>query len=117
GQAVQGLRDALCGKPNATADDLRRQATAHFIERSIVPEAQGSGYKTRRWDELLLDYRNRLRPTLALEEASAELAAALVASAETPVKSADGTEYPLLLPKVHSFFSQGQPVTACLGAV
>ncbi|WCJ61223.1 hypothetical protein NXS98_07160 [Fontisphaera persica] len=117
GQAVQALRDALCGKTNATADDLRRQATVHFIERSIVPETPGSDYKTRRWDELLLDYRNRLRPTLALEEASAELAAALVASAETPVKSADGTEYPLLLPKVHAFFSQGQPVTACLGKV
>ncbi|MBK9138901.1 MAG: DEAD/DEAH box helicase [Verrucomicrobia bacterium] len=117
GQAVQGLRDALCGKANATADDLRRQATVHFIERNIVPETPASGYKTRRWDELLLDYRNRLRPTLALEEASAELAAALVASAETPVKSADGTEYPLLLPKVHAFFSQGQPVTACLGEV
>jgi superfamily II DNA/RNA helicase len=117
GQAVQALRDALCGKPNATADDLCRQTTIHFIERNIVPETPGSGYKTRRWDELLLDYRNKLRPTLALDEATAEMTAALVASAETPIKSADGTEYPLLLPKVHAFFSQGQPVTACLGQV
>ncbi|MCX7824272.1 MAG: DEAD/DEAH box helicase [Verrucomicrobiae bacterium] len=117
GQAVQALRDALCGKVNATAEDLRRQATVHFIERNIVPETPESAYQTRRWDELVLEYRERWRPTLALEEASAELAAALVASAETPVKSADGTEYPLLLPKVHAFFSQGQPVTACLGAV
>ncbi|MBI4326861.1 MAG: hypothetical protein HY674_16600 [Chloroflexi bacterium] len=59
----------------------------------------------------------QMNPLHVLEEASAEMAAALVVSAETPVKSADGTEYPLLLPKVHAFFSQGQAVTACLGEV
>jgi hypothetical protein len=43
------------------------------------------------------------------------LAAALVAGAATPVAAPEGGAFPLLLPKVHSFFGQGQPLTACLG--
>ena len=115
--AVQKLRDVLCGKPGATGADLRKQASVHFIERRMVPITAGTpgGALIQRWDELVRLYRTELRPKLSEADAALELAGALVVATKTPVPTGDGADYPLLLPKVHSFFSQGQPLTACLG--
>ena len=113
--AIQRLRDSLCGNAGATAEDLRRQGTVHFIERSIAPANGQGGYRTRRWDELVAEYAEQSQPKRDAGQAALEMAAALIAGAASPVRSADDAEYPLLLPKVHAFFSQGQPITACLG--
>lgn len=68
-----------------------------------------------RWDELVLGWQQGHRPGSSLSEAHDELLAALVAATETEVQpEGEDASHPLLLPKVHSFFSQGQPVSMCL---
>lgn len=107
------LADALCGKKGAKLDDLRKQGTVHFIEHAIVHK-EDAGSKARRFDEMVGEYRKALRPKLSEAEAALELAAALVVAPQFEVETEPGVTFPLLLPKVHSFFSQGQPITACL---
>jgi hypothetical protein len=114
-EPVQRLRDALCGGEGATPEDLRRQATVAFLERSLIPEEETGPSTGRSWDELVLEYHDRHRPQASVEEASRELLAAVVAAEQTIVQSPEGTDVSLLLSKAHTFFSQGQPVTACLG--
>ncbi len=113
--AVQRLRDALCGRSGAGAEDLRRQVAVAFLEHTLLPEEEDSPSQGRTWDELVGLYRERYRPKASDEDAARELLAALVAAEHTRVVGPEGTEVPLLLSKVHVFFSQGQPVTACLG--
>ncbi len=113
-EAVQSLRDALCARVGASSEDLRRQATVTFLEWSLIPEEESGTQAGHPWDELMTLYRDSYRPLGSREEASRELLAALVAAEQTRVVSPEGSEVPLLLSKAHTFFSQGQPVTACL---
>ncbi len=112
--AIQALRDALCGKPGATAEDLRRQGTIHFLEWRLIPPQDEGGQVTEQWDELLAAYQEQCRPDISLADAERELGAALIVGAKTRVLSPEGEEVPLLLPKIHGFFGQGQTVTACV---
>ncbi len=113
-EAAQRLRDALCGRAGAGGEELRRQATVAFLEHTLVPGEESGPSQARRWDELIGLYRATLRSAASDAEAARELLAALVAAEQTRVTSPEGSEVPLLLSKVHAFFSQGQPVTACL---
>ncbi len=113
--ATHRLRDALCGRADATAEDLRRQATVSFLERSLVPDEECGPSPGRAWDDLVALYRDTRRPDASAADASRELLAAIVTAEQTHVPSPEGTDVPLLLSKAHTFFSQGQPVTACLG--
>ncbi|HWO71020.1 MAG TPA: DEAD/DEAH box helicase [Actinomycetota bacterium] len=114
GEALAAAREALCGRPGAGPDDLRRQATVRFLERTLIPEGGGPGPAAVAWGELVERYRRELRPGSSREEADGELQTALVVAAQTLVRTEEGEEVPLLLPKVHAFFSQGRTVTACL---
>lgn len=111
-EALAAARDALCGQSASGAEDLRRQATIRFLERELIPE--GSGWEAKPWSEIVHRYHKELRPSLDQESAERELEAALVTAARTMVRTEDEQDVPLLLPKVHSFFSQGRTVTACL---
>ncbi|GIW72679.1 MAG: hypothetical protein KatS3mg102_2221 [Planctomycetota bacterium] len=115
-EALQRLRDGLCGRAGAGAGDLRRQATVAFLEHTLIPDAETGPSQARGWDDLVALYRERHRPDAPEEQAAREVLAALVAAEQTRVTSPEGAEVPLLLSKVHAFFSQGQPVTACLRA-
>jgi predicted Zn-ribbon and HTH transcriptional regulator len=92
--AVDAAKRALCG---GSSPD--RQATIAFLERA-------AGDRVRRWDDLVGEYRERLRPHLSVEACRRELEAALVVGAST--------DPPLLIPKVHLFITQGRTITACL---
>jgi len=111
-EALTAARDTLCGRPGSTPEDLRRQAAVWFLERTLIPEGQGP--TALPWGELVERYQRELRPHVSREEADRELQTALVVAASTPVLTDEGEELPLLLPKVHTFFSQGRTVTACL---
>jgi len=113
--ALQRIRNALCGHEGADAGDLLRQESVSFLERTLIPEEETGPAEARPWDELVDLYREQHRPDAQKKQASGELLAALVAAEQTRVASPEGTDVPLLLSKVHAFFSQGQPVTACLG--
>jgi len=113
-QALAQLADRLCGRDGATPADLARQGTIHFIERSLAPACETGAAVPARLDELTERYRAELRPDWSAEDAARELTAALVVAAGTLVPTPEGGVRPLLLPKVHTFFSQGQAVTACL---
>ena len=111
--ALDKVRSGLCGKPGATGEDLRQHAALVFLDTQLgnVPGAKGLA----RWDELVGAYAAELRPSEPLEDAERELLAAVVAGAATNVvPDGDDQPYPLVLPKVHAFFSQGQPVSRCL---
>lgn len=113
-EALAAARDALCGRPGSGPEDLRRQATVRFLERTLIPEAPSPAPAAVAWGELVERYRAELRPQASREEADRELQTALVVAARTPVRTEEGEEVPLLLPKLHAFFSQGRTVTACL---
>lgn len=110
--ALAEARDRLCGRPGSGSEDLRRQATVHFLERTLIPE--GSGPEALPWGELVARYRSSCRPESQEQQAAQELETALVVAARTQVHTEEEEEVPLLLPKVHTFFSQGRTVTACL---
>ncbi|RME45948.1 MAG: DEAD/DEAH box helicase, partial [Deltaproteobacteria bacterium] len=113
--ALERLRNVLCGHADAGAEALRRQATVTFLERTLVPEEETGPSEAWRWDELVGRYHERHRSGFPREEAERELLAALVAAEQTQVLTPEGQTVPLLLSKVHAFFGQGQPMTACLG--
>lgn len=111
--AIAKLRSGLCGTPGATAEDLREHAALVFLDTRLgnVPGALALA----RWDELVAAYHAELRASETAEDAERELLAAVVVGAATNV-TPDGEDHPhpLVLPKVHAFFSQGQPVSRCL---
>jgi len=117
--AVQNLRDSLCGRANASQEDLRRHAAVTFLEHTLIPDSETGPSEGKPWNELVARYREAYRSAETEEEASDELLASLVAAEQSrisrPEVEAGGDTVPLLLSKVHSFFSQGQPVGTCLG--
>lgn len=113
GAAAQALRDGLCNKANAGAHDLRRHRALVFLDGELGN--LGETKALARWDELAARYRAAHRPEADVGAAERELLAAVVAGAATTlVPPGEDHAHPLVLPKLHAFFSQGQPVSACL---
>lgn len=108
------LLDGLCGRAGATSDDLCKHRTLIFLDGALG-NLEGASAVSR-WDEIVRRYRDKHRPSEPIESVEAELVAAIVAGTVTTVTPpGEDHPHPLVLPKVHSFFSQGQPVSACLG--
>lgn len=113
GVALGKVRSELCGKPGAGVEDLREHGALVFLDTHLgnVPGAKSLA----RWDELVELYRASLRPDASPRAAERELLAAVVAGAATNVvPEGEDHPHPLVLPKVHAFLSQGQPVSRCL---
>lgn len=104
--ALRQAAAALTGRAAPTQDDLRRQATIAFLERFCAGGI-------RSWQEIQAAYEADHRSGAEPEAVQRELEAALVVGNATRVE-VDGDEVPLLIPKVHSFISQGRPITRCL---
>lgn len=104
--AIRQAAEALTGKANPDAEDLRSQGTIAFLERSCTAAP-------RAWGELVSDYRVSHRSEASLAEAGSELEAALIVGNAYGVE-VEGELVPFLIPKVHSFISQGRPITSCL---
>ncbi|SDD26199.1 DEAD/DEAH box helicase [Auraticoccus monumenti] len=102
---------ALLG-PALAADDTSDAARAS-LPLAWVERALWQGVRSLR--DLSAEYVEQVRPSATPAEAQSEIAAALMLGAAVKVEGPKGPEG-LLTPKVHGFFSQGLPVTACLRA-
>ena len=106
-QVIDLLGPALTDGP-ATPDSTRRSRPLAWVERALW-----DGVRSLR--ELSEEYAAQVRLGATLEQAQVELEGALMLGAAVEVQGPKGPEG-LLTPKVHGFFSQGLPVTACLRA-
>jgi hypothetical protein len=106
-KVLELLGPALTGEA-ATADAARRSKPLAWVEQALW-----SGVRSLR--ELSEEYAADVRPGATPEQAQADIEAALMLGAALKVEGPKGPEG-LLTPKVHGFFSQGLPVTACLRA-
>lgn len=89
-------------------DAARRSKPLAWVEQALW-----GGVRSMR--DLADDYVDQVRPGATPEQAQVEIQAALMLGAAVKVEGPKGPEG-LLTPKVHGFFSQGLPVTACLRA-
>lgn len=105
-RALEEAAERLVGRPSPDADAIARNQAVAFLERA-------ASAAIRPWGDLAQEYRETYRPGFSLEEASAELEAALVIGNVTEIDVA-GERLPVLVPKVHSFISQGRPITSSL---
>jgi len=106
--------EALLGKNissnNATLEDmgdlLGGQKTVQFIEKVLFKTSLSQ-------DELTEAYRAQVRPTFSNEECWRELRAAFLVgmTAEIDVR---GKGQKRIIPKIHSFFSQGREIKSCI---
>ena len=105
-EALTEAARALTGRQSPTSNELREQATISFLERFC---SEG----IRSWRDIQSAYEAEHRHEGDAEAVKRELEAALVVGNATLV-DVDGDPVPLLIPKVHSFISQGRPITRCL---
>jgi ATP-dependent helicase YprA (DUF1998 family) len=85
---------------------LADQATAWFLEERLTERVETL-------TALAEAYQEQWRPEAALEECRRELAAALLAGMVARIPVHEQME-PRFVVKLHAFFAQGRPITACL---
>lgn len=95
----------LDGEP--TQDAVRRCLPIAWVERALW-----AGVASMR--DLASAYVDQVRPGVTVEEATADIEAALMLAAAVKVTGARGLPVGMLTPKAHAFFSQGLPVTRCV---
>ena len=71
--ALKELKDALCGKADSTKEDLTRQATVHYLERTLIPDKEDNGRKVLSWEEVIDGYLEKHRPGMDREDAKGEM--------------------------------------------
>lgn len=103
--SVAELSEALTSS-SESMDDVAAHPAIGFLEHRVAGTVKA-------WSAVVEEYRNDIRPDSTLEKAAAELEAALIVGNATEVE-VDGEKVPLLVPKVHSFISQGRPITSTL---
>jgi len=106
---VRILGPVLTGQANPTADDVARSLPVAWAERALRNQAAS-------WVGLISHYQTAVRPEASEEEAARDVEATLMLGAAAKVPGPRGEPVGLITPKVHSFFSQGLPVTGCLRA-
>ena len=104
--SAEGLAEKLVGAAAPTAGQVASHPAVGFLEHEAAGEAAA-------WSEIAAAYREQVRPDADGEQAAAELEAALIVGSATRV-DADGASTPLLVPKAHTFISQGRPITSTL---
>ena len=108
------LVEALMGRELTPAEKtqegigilLKTQKTAHFLEQALHEGASSLTFLAQR-------YQVEHRPEATVEECRRELLAALYSGMRATVPIHEKQE-PWFIPKLHSFFSQGRAITACL---
>ncbi|MBY0396422.1 MAG: hypothetical protein K2X91_08130, partial [Thermoleophilia bacterium] len=101
GAAAEGAR-ALTGEQDP--ESVARHAAVAFLERF-------ASESPRRWSDLVAAYRDQHRPEASEADAAGELEVALIVG--NAVRVASGSDrVPILIPKVHTFVSQGRPITS-----
>lgn len=111
---ISELVKALTGipLPSATMDRsslgayLGKQKTIQFLENNLIENI-------REYSELVNMYRRDIRPRNTYEQCSLEITGALLAGMHTRVEI-DGTLQARIIPKIHTFFSQGRDIKSCI---
>ena len=109
GAIVNILGPTLTGTPSPSAKDVARSLPVEWAERALRSQAAS-------WTDLIADYQVNVRPAATENEARNDIEAALMLGSAAKVPGPRGEDVGLITPKVHSFFSQGLPVTGCLRA-
>lgn len=106
--------EALLGKSipedKATSRDmgdlLGSQKTVQFIEKVLFKNSLSL-------DQLVEAYKAEVRPSSSDEECRRELRAAFLAGMNTKI-DVHGNNQQRIIPKIHSFFSQGREIKSCI---
>lgn len=106
-EAVAEAAHALTGGAGEGEAVVRHAAVA-FLERSAV--------EARPWPELVANYRGAYRPEFDEATVAAELEAALLVGNAVSLVTEHGPT-PILIPKVHTFVSQGRPITSTIDGI
>lgn len=107
--ALEEAAERLVGLASPGGEAVAANQAVAFLEGAATAAS-------RPWADLVDQYRQAHRPGAVLEEAAAELEAALVVGNDAQV-DVGGQQVPVLIPKVHSFISQGRPITSSLTGV
>lgn len=108
-QKLVGQREAEIDTPQSLGSYLAQQATLYFLEEQLN---RGSASLP----ELVDAYQTQYRPTAAREDALRELMAALLVGTVAQVTEPDGSTVSRLVPRLHTFFSQGRAIVSCITA-
>ncbi len=100
------LAEKLIGKPNPTTHDLLAHPSIGHLEHDVAKSI-------RAWSEIVSSYQADLRPDASEDQAAVELEVALLVGNDHTVRL-DGRDTTLLVGKVHTFISQGRPITSTL---
>ena len=113
-EKLKALVEAVTGKPlpleSASkmfiGELLGTQKTLQFIENSLFDQ-------TVTLDDLVLEYKKTIRPNASDKECSREIEGALLAGMYSEIE-VNGIRQQRIIPKVHSFFSQGREIKSCI---
>ena len=103
---ISELAEKIVGEKNPSTAQIVAHPAAGFLEHRTAGTA-GS------WPDIVAAYRQEIRPEASENQAHAELEAALIVGSGTQIEI-DGAQESLLVPKVHTFISQGRPITSTL---
>lgn len=113
----RSLRKEETKSAKALGEVLLDHPTVAFLDEQLSTRSQQiqpSGEAAEQAEESLVEeYRERYRPGATADEARRELQAALLAGT-VGTTEVQGDYQPIFVPKLHSFFSQGSGLVACL---
>ena len=104
--ALPALAEHLVGEDNPGAAQILAHPAVGFLEHRAAGQPSS-------WPDIIAAYQQEVRPDASVSQAGAELEAALIVGSGTKVEI-DGSPESLLVPKVHTFLSQGRPITSTL---
>ncbi len=113
---AQTLVEALIGRtlaadersPQAMGILLGAQRTIQFIERNLFERSLD-------WEALVDLYAEQVRPSFTKHECERELQAAFLAGIKAEIE-VNEVKQKRLVPKIHSFYSQGREVKSCISS-
>lgn len=111
---IRKIVEALTGQalPYSTMDRtaigsyLSKQKTVQFIENYLLNDIH-------EYSELVKKYNQEIRPSNTYNDCSLEITAAFLAGMHTKV-TIDDTLQTRIVPKIHTFFSQGRDIKSCI---
>jgi ATP-dependent helicase YprA (DUF1998 family)/ribosomal protein L37AE/L43A len=110
----RGLLPAERGDPGALGNALEDHPTIKFLDEELSTQSQQifAGEDVD-GDDLVSEYQEAFRPDADRQAIERELQAALLVGT-VGTTEIQGEEQPIFIPKLHTFFSQGSGLVACI---
>lgn len=113
-EKIKELVEALMGQPVQMADASRRfmgeligqQKTIQYIEKLLSKHSMDI-------TDVVNKYKNDVRPDASFDECRREVFGAFLAGLHTKI-DVDGDRQHRIVPKTHTFYSQGREIRSCL---